>query len=134
MIMNVCDYVGHSVGCIQVSSIHLSTFFFIVRYNYDILLYTCQRFFYYNNKICTLCMMPVYQLMILLYLFHSDVLAHVWRISVLCSGALYHNLLWTLNLTGTSLPPYFDSVSTADIMQCQTATVVPHQLICYKLP
>lgn len=46
----------------------------------------------------------------------------------LCSDALYHDhvasfLLWTLNLTGNILPSYFDTVSTAEIMQCQTATV-----------
>jgi hypothetical protein len=32
-------------------------------------------------------------------------------------------LLWTLNLPGNPLPSHDDTVSTAKIMQCQTATV-----------
>lgn len=104
-------------------------FYCNVLYNYDILLYTCQRFLYYNNnKICTMCMMPVYWIMILLYLFHSDIFVNFCRTNVICSEALYFDdvasfLLLALNFPGNILTSYSDTVSTAEIMQCQPATV-----------
>jgi hypothetical protein len=94
-------------------------------------LYTCQRFLYHNNKICTLCMMPLHWMVILLYSFHLDIPVHYCRSQVIISSkALYHNYVITfsfhecLKLSCNSSPFRYGCHFTAIFHQCPIGCVI----------